>query len=95
MIINKKRILSLNFLDKYKDNNIKIGINVTNEEYKKLGIKEFIEGTTIQPSPSFGINCSRNSNGYSYPDKTQPKEKRIVNTVYWTWHDWGGYEHGD
>lgn len=95
MIISKKRITSLDFLDKYKNDNIKIGIHVTNNEYEKLGIKEFVEGTTIQPSPEFGINCNRNSNGYSFPDKTKPKEDRIINTIYWTWQDWGGNEHGD
>ena len=95
MIIIKKRIISLDFLDKYKNDDIKIGIHVTNNEYEKLGIKEFVEGTAIQPSPELGINCNRNSNGYSFPDKTKPKEDRIVNTIYWTWQDWGGNEHGD
>lgn len=95
MIISKKRILSVDFLDKYKDDNIKIGIHITNKEYEKLGIKEFVEGTIIQPSPEIGINCYRNANGYSYPDKTKPKEFRVVNTIYWTWKDWGGNEHGD
>lgn len=95
MIISKKRIISLDFLDKYKTDNAKIGIHVTNKEYEKLGIKEFIEGTTIQPSPELGINCNRNSNGYSFPDKTKPMEERIINTIYWTWQDWGGNEHGD
>ena len=95
MIISKKRIISLDFLDKYKNDNIKIGIHVTNNEYEKLGIKKFVEGIAIQPSPEFGINCNRNSNGYSFPDKTKPKEDRVINTIYWTWQDWGGNEHGD
>ena len=95
MIISKKRIISLDFLKKYKNDNIKIGIHVTNNEYEKLGIKEFVEGTIIQPSPELGINCNRNSNGYSFPDKTKPKEDRVINTIYWTWQDWGGNEHGD
>lgn len=95
MIINKKRILSVNFLDEYDEDNIKIGIHVTNNEYEKLGIKEFDEGMIIQPSPELGINCYRNANGYSYPDKTKQKELRVVNTIYWTWKDWGGNEHGD
>lgn len=93
MIISKKRIQSLNFLDKFDLDNIQIGIQVTNDEYKKLGLTEFVEGTAIQPSPTIGINCNRNSNGYSYPDKTRPKEYRIVNTIEWTLRDWGGYEH--
>lgn len=93
MIISKKRILSVDFLDKY--NNIKIGIHITNSEYEKLGLKEFVEGTVMQPSPELGINCNRNANGYSYPDKTKPKENRVINTIYWTWKDWGGNEHGD
>lgn len=81
MIISKKRIISLDFLDKYKNDNIKIGIHVTDKEYEKLGIKEFVEGTAIQPSPEFGINCNRNSNGYSFPDKTKPKEDKVINTI--------------
>lgn len=95
MIISKKRIISLDFLDKYKNDNIKIGIHVTNNEYEKLGLKEFVEGTIIQPSPELGINCNKNANGYSYPDKTKPKEYRVINTIYWTWQDWGGNEHSD
>lgn len=95
MLISKKRIISLDFLDKYKNDDIKIGIHVTNNEHEKLGIKEFVEGIVVQPSPEFGINCNRNSNGYSFPDKTKPKEDRIINTIYWTWQDWGGNEYGD
>lgn len=93
MIICKKRIISLDFLKNYNDKNIKIGIHVTNKEYEILGFNEFEEGIMIEPDPCFGVNCYKNANGYSFPDKTKPKEYRVVNTIYWTWKDWGGNEH--
>lgn len=93
MIINKKRIISLNFLNNINIDDIEIGIQVTNKEYKKLGLEKFEEGIAIQPSPLLGIYSNRNANGYSYPDKEKGKEYRIVNTIQWVLRDWGGYEH--
>ena len=93
MIISKKRIISLNFLDELELKDFKIGIQVTDGDFKKLNINEFDEGLLIEPSPSFGQNCARNTNGYSYPDKSKPKENRIINTIEWKWNTWNGEEH--
>lgn len=93
MIITKKRIISMDFLNKYLDTDFKIGIHIKNEEYKKLGLEKFDEGLAIEPSPNLGINCKRNAFGYSYPDKTKPKEFRVINTIYWSIKDWGGHIH--
>lgn len=95
MIISKTRIINTNFLDNFDIDKIKIGIHVTNEEYKKLNLKKFEEGIGIQPSPVLGLNCKRNAFGYSYPDKTQPKKNRYIQTIEWTWKQWapgGGTE---
>ncbi len=95
MIISKKRIISLKFLEKLDIDKIQVGIQVTNNEQKKLGIDQFVEGIAIEPSPFLGINCNRNTNGYSYPDKTKPKIRKVVNTIEWSWRDWSGKEYSD
>lgn len=41
MVIAKKRINSIDFLDKIDSKKIYIGIRITEDEYKKLGIGEF------------------------------------------------------
>lgn len=38
IIISKVRIILLDFLDKYKNDNIKIGIYVTDNEYEKQSV---------------------------------------------------------
>ncbi len=95
MLINKKRINSLNEINKATKGKYNIGIHVTSDEYKKIGLSKFENGLTIEPSAEFGINCNKNTNGYSYPDKTKPKEKRVINTRYWTWEDWGHNLHSE
>jgi hypothetical protein len=95
MIISKTRIINTNFLDNCDIDKIKIGIHVTNEEYKKLNLNSFEEGMTVQPSPSLGLNCKKNAFGYSYPDKSKSKENRYIQTIEWTWQQWapgGGTE---
>lgn len=47
---------------------------------KKINLKNV--GDVVLPSASFGINSSKNANGYSYPDKTKPMEKRYITTNY-------------
>ncbi len=93
MIISKKRINSTKFIEKLPTNKFFIGIRVTNEEHKKLGIKEFEEWLTIEPSAMLGTNCKKNSVGYSFPDKTRAKENRYITTIEYNLLDWGGYEH--
>lgn len=65
MIICKKRINSINFINSMQLDKIEIGIQVTDREYEKLGVKQFEEGMAVEPSPLFGINCERNTCGYS------------------------------
>lgn len=93
MIISKKRINSINFINELNLDKFEIGIQVTEKEYEKLGLKDFEEGLAIEPSPLLGINCERNTCGYSYPDKTRPKERRVIGTRYWELLDWGGHPH--
>lgn len=93
MVIAKKRINSIDFLDKIDSKKIYIGIRITGDEYKKLGIDEFEEGLLIEPSPNYGINCRRNTEGYSYADKSSEKVYRYITTREWSLLDWGGYEH--
>lgn len=93
MVIAKKRINSIDFLDKIDSKKIYIGIRITEDEYKKLGIDEFEEGLSIEPSPNYGINCRRNTEGYSYADKSSEKVYRYITTREWSLLDWGGYEH--
>ena len=93
MIICKSRINSISFIDGMPLDKIKVGIQVTSKEYEKLGFEVFEEGIAIEPSPLLGINCERNACGYSYPDKTKPKESAVIGTRYWELLDWGGHPH--
>ena len=81
MIIKRKKI-SNKFLENFNKKEIQIGIKVTNDENEK--VKLFNVGEVILPSPHFGVTCRKNANGYSYADKSQPKENRYVCTV-WTY----------
>lgn len=83
MLINinsKKR--NINFLKRIDRKNIRVGLAVQSSDVIRLGLKSV--GDTIVPSPSFGPVCHKNANGYSYIDKTQPKENRYVCTI-WTY----------
>lgn len=76
----QKRIISSDFLSNYNVSVLKIGIPVLNSENGKLGLND--AGDSVVPNSSFGINCRKNANGYSYADKTAPKEKRYTHTTY-------------
>lgn len=93
MIIAKKRINSIDFINNFESKNFLIGIKITNNEIAKFNIKSFEEGLAIEPSPNFGVNCRKNTNGYSYPDKSRDKVYRYITTIEWNLKDWGGYEH--
>ena len=93
MIIAKKRINSVDFIEDFESKEFLIGIRITNNELAKLDIKSFDDGLAIEPSPKFGVNCRKNTNGYSYPDKNQDKVYRYITTIEWNLKDWGGYEH--
>lgn len=88
MLINKKRIRNIdnyNIIDSSK-----IGVLVSDNNYHKLGITEFVDGLVITPSYKYGPTCKRNVFGYSVADKNKPKEKRVINTIEWTWEQWIG-----
>ena len=76
--ISKTRIMKLNIPKGYDIKNIQIGIPVIDEEATKVGLNNV--GDIILPSYKFGRACNRNANGYSYPDKTKPKEERYIAT---------------
>lgn len=88
MLINKKRIININNYPTTKEN--KIGVMITDENYNKVGIKEFVDGLSIIPSYKLGPTCRKNSLGYSIADKSKPKVNKIVNTIEWTWEQWIG-----
>lgn len=79
-IIKKSKVIKLQLPKTYDIATINIGIPVKNNENEKLGLHSV--GDTILPSPSFGIVCEKNANGYSIIDKTKPKEYRYVSTVW-------------
>ena len=91
MIISKKRIISLDFLDKYKNDNIKIGIHVTDKEYEKIQDCESIYGTVINlleplcDKDTKAIGISNQMHGVLYTDKNA----RALSPLY-TWQDGRG-----
>lgn len=76
--IRKSRIQSLKLPKGYDNNRINIGIPVKNNENAKVGLKNI--GELILPSANFGKTCEKNAYGYTYVDKTRPKEYRYVST---------------
>ena len=76
--ISKTRIIKLNIPKGYDVKNIQIGIPVIDKEATKVGLNNV--GDIILPSCNFGPACNRNANGYSYPDRTKPKEERYITT---------------
>lgn len=78
-IINRKRKRKLNLGDGFNYENLKIATFINNDNKDKLKFAKV--GGTVLPAPNFGINCRKNAFGYSYPDKTKPKEYRYVYTL--------------
>ena len=73
-----KRILKLSIPRGFDLNTIQIGVPVIDDEAKKVGLER--EGDIVLPSGEFGIQSKKNAYGYSYVDKTKPKESRYVST---------------
>ncbi len=78
--IEKKRVRNIDFVNNYNIEKLKIYENVTEEYAKDLGFSAV--GDVIIPSEKHGTCCYKNVNGYSYPDKSKPKERRIVASIY-------------
>lgn len=75
---NKRRIRKLNLPESYSLEGIQIGVPVKKDEDKKVGLNSI--GDVVLPSEDYGVQSRRNAYGYSYPDKTKPKERRYVST---------------
>lgn len=76
--IRGKRILKLKLPKRFDLNAIQIGVPVIDDEAKKVGLER--EGDIVLPSGKFGRQSEKNAYGYSYADKTKPKERRYVST---------------
>lgn len=76
--IKKHRINKLHIPETYDINKIQLGIPVTANEAAIVGLKEV--GHIVLPSGKFGPQSKRNAYGYSYTDKSKPKERRYVST---------------
>lgn len=81
MVIKQKKKTN-KILENFNKAKVQIGIPVLNSENMKLNL--FNVGDTVLPSMSFGPVCKKNAVGYSYVDKTAPKENRYVCTI-WTY----------
>ena len=76
--ITGKRIVKLQMLNTYDINKIQLGIPVMDDEAKIVGLMKV--GDIVLPSGVFGPQSRKNAYGYSYADKTKPKERRYVST---------------
>lgn len=77
-ICNKKKIRKLNLPKSFDLDAVQLGVAVIEDEAAKVGLNNV--GDSVIPSYKFGALCNRNANGYSYPDKTKPKENRYITT---------------
>lgn len=77
-ICNKKKIRKLNLPKNFDLDTVQLGVAVIEDEAAKVGLNNI--GDSVIPSYKFGTLCNRNANGYSYPDKTKPKESRYITT---------------
>jgi hypothetical protein len=94
MLIRKTRILSADFSKKFVINGkLYIGVPADTDNIKKIELDINQGETSVLPSAYLGVNCRRNADGEWIVDKSGEKEWRTVNTVMWTWQDWGGNEH--
>lgn len=78
--IERKSVRNVDFIKSYSMDNLKIYEKVTEAQAKNIGFREV--GDVITPSQKYGSNCYKNINGYTYADKTKPKESRVVATFY-------------
>ena len=76
--ITKTKIRQLKLPKDFSITDIQIGVPNKKDEALKVGLNKV--GDVILPSSKFGIACNKNANGYSYPDKTKPKERRYITT---------------
>lgn len=90
MLISQKRITNLSCCKGINFDEAKIGIRITEKEYERFGLNSFEEGFVFEPSAQMGINSRKNTEGWSYPDRSKPKEARYICTLEWTRNQWIG-----
>lgn len=78
MHIKKRRIRKLVLPKQYNLETIQIGVLVIGGEEIKVGLSN--NGDVVLPAGIFGPQSKKNAYGYSYSDKTNPKESRYVTT---------------
>ncbi|SET49409.1 hypothetical protein [[Clostridium] polysaccharolyticum] len=80
--IQGKRIRKVPIPEGEDLNKIQIGIPVKGDEAERVGLSEV--GDIVLPSGIFGTQSRKNAYGYTYADKSKPKERRYVSTI-WTY----------
>ena len=74
------RIRQLTLPTSFDTNKIQIGIPVDVDEAMLVGL--YNVGESVLPSSDFGCVSKRNACGDEYADKSQPKRKRYINTIW-------------
>lgn len=74
------RIRQLTLPTSFDPNKIQIGIPVDADEARVVGLHNI--GESVLPSSDFGCVSKRNAYGDEYADKSQPKRKRYINTIW-------------
>ena len=78
IVIEQSKVRKLSIPPTFNCDKIQIGVPVCCDEAVKVNLVK--PGDVILPSASFGYACKRNAYGYTYIDKTQPKENRYITT---------------
>ena len=74
------RIRQLTLPTSFDINKIQIGIPIETDQATLVGLRNV--GESVLPSPDFGCVSKRNACGDEYADKSQPKRRRYVNTIW-------------
>lgn len=80
IVIKKSKIRKLPLPKGFDVDNIQVGIPVHKNEEDILNIRNI--GDIVLPSAHFGPVCKKNAYGDVVVDKTQPKERRYVSTIW-------------
>ena len=79
-IDGRKALRTIGMLDGIDLDRICIWEPITEEKAEEVGFRK--KGDRIVPSANLGRVCYKNVNGYTYPDKKRPKERRVVSSRY-------------
>lgn len=72
----------MNIPKEFDSRKIQIGIPVSGDEAKRVCLYE--QGDMVLPLGNFGAQSRKNAYGYTYADKTKPKECRYV-SINWVY----------